>query len=177
MNLKKRIWITLVLLACLLVSSVIAIAKNTTDGKNIFISTYLKIEILNDGKLSDNKMLVDLRIINVDGNDDISVDWSHVYINPVHESKKVVLKAQHFSTVNGLIKNVVVNDNNFSFVLYFLPTPFTELRTMQVVGNKKGGLYDVEATALWWSDILNRKIKTEWRTTDKKIVLPYKEVI
>lgn len=57
-------------------------------------------------------------------------------------------------------------------------TPLGAGRTVQVVGNKKDEQdgYDVEATALWWSEILERKLKTEWRSTDKKIVLPYKEV-
>lgn len=178
-KMKKRILIISIFLACLIVPSVLVIAKNTTGGENIAIFTSFKMEILNEGKLTENKMLVDLRIVNIDGDNNISVVWKHVYINPVHETKRVILKAQHFSTVSGSIYNVIVNNNNFSFVIDLSGTSFGTGRTVQVVGNKRSGLiteYDIEATALWWSDILKKKIKTEWRSTDKKIVLPYKEV-
>ncbi len=175
---KKRILITFILLICLIVPSVLVIAKNTTVRKNIAIFASFKMEILNDGKLTENKMLVELRIVNVDGDNNISVDWNHVYIDPVHEFKTVILKAQHFSTLVGSINNVIANNNSFSFVIDLSGTHFGTGRTVQVVGNKKVGQdgYDVEATALWWSDIINRKIKTEWRSTDKKFILPYKEV-
>jgi hypothetical protein len=175
---KKGILIISTLLVCLIVPLSLVIAENSTVGEFIAIFTQFKMEILNDGKLTENKMLVELRIVNVDGDDNISVDWNHVYINPFHETKTVILKAQHFSTLAGSINNVIVNNNNFSFVIGFTGTPFGAGRTVQVVGNKRLGQdgYDIEATALWWSDIINRKIKTEWRSTDKKFVLPYKEV-
>jgi len=176
---KKRILITLVSLVCLIVPSVLVIAKNTTVSENIAIFASFKMEILNDGKLTENKMLVELRIVNVDGDNNISVVWNHVYTDPVHELKTVILKAQHFGTLEGSIYNVIANNNNFSFVIDLSGTPLGDGRTVQVVGNKRSGLiaeYDIEATALWWSDILKRKIKTEWRSTDKTFKLPYKEV-
>ena len=76
------------------------------------------------------------------------------------------------------IKNVIANNNSFSFVIDLSGTPLGTGRTIQVVGNKRHGQYeyDIEATALWWSDIINRKIKTEWRSTNKAFILPYKEV-
>ena len=177
-KMKKRILITLVSLVCLIVPSVLVIAKNTTVSENIAIFASFKMEILNDGKLTENKMLVELRIVNVDGDNNISVVWNHVYIDPVHEFKTVILKAQHFSTLEGSIKNVIANNNSFSFVIDLSATPLGAGRTVQVIGNKRLGQdgYDIEATALWWSDIINRKIKTEWRSTDKTFILPYKEV-
>ena len=36
--------------------------------------------------------------------------------------------------------------------------------------------YDVKGNELWWSEILNEPIKREFRSTDKKIILPYNEV-
>jgi hypothetical protein len=136
------------------------------------------MEILEDGKLTENKMLVELRIVNIDGDNNISVDWNHVYIKPVHETETVILKAQHFSTVRHSIKDVIANNNSFSFVIGFPGVPSGAGRTVQVVGNKRLGQdgYDIVAIALWWSDIINRKIKTEWRSTDKTFILPYKEV-
>ena len=175
---KKRILITFILLMCLIVPSVLVIAKNTTVSENIAIFASFKIEILEDGKLTENKMVVELIILNVDGDNNVSVDWNHVCIDPVHEFKAVVLKAQHFSTLEGSIKNIIANNNSFSFVIDLSSTPLGTGRTVQVVGNKRLGQdgYDIEATALWWSDIINRKIKTEWRSTDKTFILPYKKV-
>jgi len=177
-KMKKCILITLVSLVCLIVPSVLVIAKNTTVSENIAIFASFKMEILEDGKLTENKMLVELRIVNVEGDNNIYIDWNHVYIDPVHEFKTVILKAQHFSTLEGSIKNVIANNNSFSFVIDLSGTPLGAGRTVQVVGNKKLGQdgYSVEATALWWSEIINRKIKTEWRSTDKTFILPYKEV-
>ena len=175
---KKRISIILISLICLIVPLSLVIAKNTTVSENIAIFASFKMEILEDGKLIENKMLVELRIVNVDGDNNISVVWNHVYIDPVHEFKTVILKAQHFSTLTGSIMNVIANNNSFSFVIDLSGTPLGTGRTVQVVGNKRLGQdeYDIEATALWWSDIINRKIKTEWRSTDKTFILPYKEV-
>ncbi len=175
---KKRILVIFIFLVCLIVPLSLVIAKNTTVSENIAIFASFKMEILEDGKLTENKMLVELRILNIDGDNNIFVDWNHVYIAPVHEFKTVILKAQHFSTSVGLIKNVIANKNSFSFVIDLSGTRFGTGRTVQVVGNKKLGQdgYDIEATALWWSEIINRKIKTEWRSTDKTFILPYKEV-
>ena len=92
---KKRILITFILLICLIVPSVLVIVKNTTVNKNIAIFASFKMEILEDGKLTKNKMLVDLRIVNVDSDNNISVDWNHVYIDPVHEFKAVIFQAKH----------------------------------------------------------------------------------
>jgi len=173
---KKRRLITFVSLTCLIISSALVIAQKTTAGEEVGINTYFKMEILDDGKLTENKMLVELRMFSNGSN--IYADWNHVYIAPVHETKTVILKAQHFSTLEGSIKNVIVNENSFSFVIDLSLTPLGAGRTVQVVGIKKEGQndYNVEGTALWWSEILKRKLKTQWRTTDKKFVLPYKEV-
>ncbi len=174
---KKRILIISIFLVCLIIPSVLVIAKNTTVGEKVAIKTYFKMEILDDGKLTENKMLVDLTIFDYDG-DNIYVDWNHVYIDPVHKTKTVILKDQHFSTLEGSIKNVIANNDSFSFVIDLSGTYLGTGRTVQVVGNKSLGQvkYDIEATALWWSDIINRKIKTEWRSTDKTFILPYNEV-
>ena len=109
---KKRILFLSIFSVCLIVNLSSAFAKNNTVGENIAIITDFRMEILNDGKLTENKMLVELRIVNVDGDNNIFVDWNHVYINPVHETKTVILKAQHFSTLEGSIKNVIAKKNN-----------------------------------------------------------------
>lgn len=173
---KKRILIISIFLVCLIFPSVLVIAKNSSSGEKVAIKTHFHMDILDDGRLTDNKIQVELRIIS-DGSK-IYADWNHVYIDPVHETKTVILKAQHFSTLEGSISNITVNKRSFSFTIDFSLTPLGSGRTVQVVGSKKNKQdgYDVEATALWWSEILNKKIRTEWRSTDKKIILPYKEV-
>lgn len=161
---------------CLIAFSVLVVAKTATVDEEVAIRANFHMDILDDGKLTENKILVQLRILG-DGTK-VYADWNHVYIDPVHETKTVILKAQHFSTLEGSIKNVLIRKEGFSFVIDLSLTPLGRGRTVQVVGSKKNGQgeYDVEATALWWSEVLKRKLKTEWRTTDKKVVLPYKEV-
>lgn len=72
----------------------------------------------------------------------------------------------------------MVRKDNFSFKIKFHTMWAVDERTVQIIGSKKEGQhgYSVKGMGLWWSDILNSEVKTEWLSTDKKIVLPYKEV-
>jgi len=168
---KKYISIIFASLLCLTVFSVLVTAESTKNVSIVGIRENFKMEIMDDGQLSEDKMIVTLEIL---GNIyKPYVVWNHVYIKPIHDEKRVILKAQHFSTVEGSIKDVIVNKDSYSFMIFWGVG-----RSIQVVGSKKRGQdnYSIEASALWWSEILNRKIKMEWRSTDKKFVLPYREV-
>ena len=148
LKMKKRVCITIVTMLALTIASAVVVAKNATLGKKVVIKTFFRMEIFDDGKLSDNKMLVELRIFD---DDELYVDWNHVYIDSVHETKTVILKAQYFSTLEGSIKNVKVDKGTFSFTIDLSGTPLSAGRTVQVVGNKrKEGQYgyDVEAIGL-----------------------------
>jgi hypothetical protein len=175
---KKYTRPILTLAFCLIVSSVLVIAETTRNmaGQKISIFTHFNMEIFEDGKLSDCKMIVDLKIY--DYSNEIYVIWDDVFIRPAHELKRVCLKAEHNSTQDGSIKDVRVSKDSFSFKIDFTGTFGGAGRTVQVVGKKEEGTneYSIQAVGLWWSDILNSTIKTEWRSTDKKFVLPYKEV-
>ena len=119
------------------------------------------MEMLDDGQLMEDKMLVDLSIFDHAGK--VHVTWSHVFIRPLHESKTVVLKAQHFSTLEGSIKNVIADNKSFSFTIDMSGEPLGAGRTVQVVGSRKKTFgYDVEGTGLWWSPILNKKLTITW---------------
>jgi hypothetical protein len=168
--------IAYILLPCLIAPAVLVITTSVAANKRVVLEASFRMDILNDGELSENNILVDLRIFSDGGK--THVDWNHVYIDPVHETKTVILKAQHFSTLEGSIRNVQASEGHFSFVMDLSLTPLGTGRTVQVVGSKGEGQdkYDVRATGLWWSEILKRKLKIKWRTTDKKIVLPYREV-
>ncbi len=168
---KKYVSIISASLLCLTVLSVLVTAESTKNGPIVGIRENFKMEIMDDGQLSEDKMIVTLEIL---GNTyEPYVAWNHVYIKPIHDEKRVVLKAQHFSTVEGSVKDVIVNKNSFSFTIFWGVG-----RSAQIVGIKKGGQdnYSIEASALWWSEILNKKIKMGWQSTDKKFVLPYKEI-
>lgn len=172
---KRYLSITLIL-ACLLIPVVLVVARGAPVGKTVAVHADLRMEIRNDGQLTEQKMLIDLDIFDYAGK--IYVIWNDVFIQPYHESKSVILKPEHLSTLEGSIKNVIANNDRFSFTIDLSGEFLGAGRTMQVVGSKrKIGLgYDVEATGLWWSDILNKKLKIEWRSTDKKFMLPYIEV-
>lgn len=165
-----------IFLLCLIVPCILLAAETIKPPDRISIFTHFNMEIIEDGKLSDSKMIVDLKIY--DYNSNIHVIWDDVFIRPYHDLKRVCLKAEHNSTQDGSIKDVRLSKNSFSFKIDFSGTFLGAGRTVQVVGKREEGAneYSVQSVGLWWSDILSEKIKTEWRTTDKKIVLPYQEV-
>lgn len=177
---KKRILIISIFSVCLIVPSVLLIAKNTAINEKVAIMTSFKMELIDDGKILDSKMLVNLTIIEQD-NGDFYVEWNEVFIKPFHERKVVILKPVHHSTLDGSIKNVIVTKTGFSFVIDLSRQFGGAGRTLQIVGKKKSGgfifdEYDVKGSGLWWSEILKESIRKDLRSTDKKIILPYKEV-
>jgi hypothetical protein len=170
---KKYAWIISIFLVCLIVPSILAIAKNQTTDTTYPILTDFKLEVFREGQLSGKILLVDLRIWKLDDGE-FFIEWSHVHIEPFHNHKMVFLKACHFSTGEGSVKNVIIGRDGFSF----------NLDTLQgrgliasVVGKKKGesDSYSVEANAIVPLDV-DKKTTEKWVSTDKKIVLPYKEV-
>lgn len=177
---RKLILILSIALVSLIFLSVLPFAKTATPRDRFTLKTHFNMEILDDGRVSDNIMLVELTIIEQDRGD-FYVGWNEVYINPVHEQRTVILKPFHHSTLEGSIKNVTVTRNAFSFVIDLSQQFGGKGRTLQIVGKRKEGSfifdeYDVKGSGLWWSEILNESIRKELRSTDKKIVLPYKEV-
>lgn len=177
---KKRILVISILFLFLVLPSLLVIAKSTAVGEKFAIETSFKMEIFEDGEISEQKMLVDLTIIGQDSGG-YYVEWNEVYIDPIHEHKVVVLIPVHHSTLDGSIKNVIVTKNGFSFVIDLSRQFLGKGHTLQIVGTKKkGGIiyhkYDVKGSGLWWSEILKRSIRKELRSTDRKIILPYKEV-
>jgi hypothetical protein len=180
---KKRIIITFISLVCLIIPSVLVIANNTAHGDKVNIIRTFKMDVYNDGKLTDEKKSVYLSIFNaLDGSDKICVFWKGVNILPNHSLKKIILCSEQYSTYDGSIKNVIVTKNSFSFVIDTLPYLG---ETIQVVGQKgdEAGKFDVKATALWSElvpdynvgKVLHKILKIEWQLTDK-IILPYTEV-
>jgi len=178
---KKLILIIFIFSTCLVVPYLLAVTKNTKVDDKFVISTIFKMDVFDDGEISDNKMLVDLTIIEQDSGG-FYVEWNDVYIRPFHENKVVILKPEHNSTLDGSINNVTVTKTGFSFVIDVSMGVWGEGRTLQIVGMKKHeeGLifdkYDVKGSGLWWSELLKKPIRREFRSTDKKIILPYKEV-
>lgn len=142
-------------------------------GKNVRISTDVKMEIMEDGQLTENKLLVHLVIY--DYKDKIHVHWDHIYIAPQHDMKQVLLKCQSYSVEDGSVYGVGANNDNFSFTIHV-----GRGQDIKIVGNKVKGRfiysYSIQGVALWWSDIIKDKIKIEWRSTTKKFILPYTEV-
>ena len=177
---KKRILVISIFSVCLIVPSVLLIAKSDTVSKQFMLNTHFKMELIEDGEIIDKIMSVELTIVEQD-NGSFYVEWNEVFIDPVHERKVVILKPVHHSTLDGSINNVIVTNTGFSFVIDLSRQFLGAGRTLQIVGKKKSGgfiydKYDVKGSGLWWSELLKRSITKELRTTDKKIILPYKEV-
>lgn len=150
----------------------IVMASNTLHAESKHqksISIFLhfqKMAVIEDEKQTESNLLVDLSIFDYDGK--MAVIWKDIYIMPA--DKKTVLNMAQYSTEDGTITDLDIQEDHFSFNL-----KVTHGRIMKVIGTKKGEQYNIEGVGLWWSDILKRKIKTEWKSVDR-IVLPYKQV-
>ena len=183
-KMKKCILIAIISLVCLLVPSVLVIAKNNNENEKspLVVVTDFNLEVFREGKLSEKNLLVTLQIWDLGNGNGFSVSWNHVRIEPVHTQKKVYISGQHFSTEEGSIKNVRVHKNGFSFRLDYIGGMGL---TADIVGKEEGKLdgipvYSVKASAMAFSIYRTgsdlQKNPEIWRSTDKKIVLPYKEV-
>jgi hypothetical protein len=176
---KKHVPIIFVAFS-LLISPLLVFAKDATGNEKIVITTHFNMEIHDDGKLSGHTMMVDLAIVEQDRGG-FYVEWNEVFISPVHERNAVILKPFHHSTLERSIKNVTVTKTGFSFVIDLSRQFGGEGRILQIIGKWISGRglfakYDVKGVGLWWSEILKESIKREFKSTDKKIVLPYREV-
>lgn len=170
----KRYLSIIIVSLCLTIPSVLLAKYSRRHGVKLPILTSFKLEIIRDGKLSDNKMLVNLEIWEL--NDTLCILWSDVCIAPLHDRKKVFLNPRHFSSLQGSIKNVSVGPNGFSFRLDYAEGHGL---TADVVGKKREGQngYSVKASAMdFRTDVAHGKAPEIWQSTDKMIVLPYKEV-
>ena len=178
---KKNLAIILLITALVIFcSSILVIAKNIETKEVISIKTDFKMEVYEDDKLTDNLMIVELSIVELD-NGSFYVSWNEVWIDPVHEYKTVIIKPVHHSTVEGSIKNVTVTKDGFSFDIDLSGESFGKGRILQIVGKKQGSgmfgdIYDVKGSGLWWSNIIKESIKKDLRSTDKEITLPYKKI-
>ncbi len=173
---KKGILITLVSLVCLIVPSVLVIAKNRTTDIEFPILTEFKLEVFREGQLSEKKLLVSLEIWKLDNS--FFVEWNHVYIEPLHYRKRTLLSVRHFSTTDGFssVKNVRVDKDGFSFRLEHAGGKGL---TADVVGKKREGQssYSVKASAIDFILFAGlKKIAETWKSTDKVIILPYREI-
>jgi len=170
----KRYLSIIIVSLCLTIPSVLLATYSRKHGVKLPILTSFKLEIIRDGKLSDNKMLVQLEIWELNGT--LCVLWSHVYIAPLHDRKKVFLYPRHLSSLEDSITNVRVGPNGFSFRLEHMKGLGL---TADVVVKKREGHsgYSVEASAMdFRTDVAHGKAPEIWQSTDKVIVLPYKEV-
>lgn len=170
---KKRILIISIFLVCLIIPLSLVIAKNQTTDEDFPRFIDFKMEVFREGQLSEKKLLVNLEIWKIDNG--FLVSWDYVHIEPLHDRKKIFLNARHFSTDDGSIKNVQVGKNGFSFRLEHAGGHGL---TADIVGKKREGQgsYSVKANAIDF--LLGAGLKTteKWVSTNKKIVLPYKEV-
>jgi hypothetical protein len=181
---KKCVIVTFTIIFFLVSGSMQVAAGNVGYRRTSSSSSPMNVSIMGmtvfeNGRDSEKKMLGHIRI---GGNrqEDRVVQFSFVYIFPVHETKEVALQVRHYSTSEGTIKDVKVNKNGFSFTIDVTDTP-AGLGTggnMKVVGTRKQNMFDysVNAKGIWWNSLLDRKVETEWRLMSNEIVLPYKRV-
>jgi len=179
-EMKKNLFAFLCILSFLTIPLFMSLGQNGKRSDKIYINTHFKMDVIEDGKITADKMLIDLKILEQDDGS-FYVEWNEVYIDPVPEMEVVILKPFHHSTLEGSILNVMAKEEGFAFNIDLSQEAFGQDRILQIVGTKisDGFIYDeynVKGNGLWWSSILDEPIKKELRSTDKKIILPYKEV-
>ncbi len=159
------------LFLCLAISSVLCVGQIPEIDSRVAISETFRMETIEDEKLSELKLIVTLQIF---GHiHEPYVVWNHVCIEPDHDKKRVLLRAGHFSVEAGTVKNVIVDEDSFSFQIH---PSLSE--TMQIVGTKNAGEsgYSVQGVGLVYLRTVSKRTKMEWQSTDRKFILPYKEV-
>lgn len=161
----------------LIIPSVFALADyRKPASENPVVFTDFRLEIIRDGIVCDENRLVHLEIWNLGKPHGYYALWTEVYVQPLHDSKKVHLAAVHYQSEHS-IEHIDVGPKTFSFRI----NKFQGLGlTADIVGKRKEGKHDyfIEASAL--TPIRSaegiKKVPERWQSTDKDIVLPYREV-
>jgi hypothetical protein len=143
----------------------------TKSDEDVSIFTRLKLQVFEDDKPKELYIVGDLTLSTEKGY--TRVFWKDVWISTVESQKKMLLKPEFNSSDDGTISNVILKDNHFSFDLFLEPE-----RIMKVSGTKMKyrSEYEVNGVGSFWVEMLNKHVKTEWRTITKPIILPYNEL-
>ena len=80
----------------------------------------------------------------------------------------------HYSTLEGTITDVIVKKDQFSFRI----KDSDDKSSAQVIGSQKRGLHlcSLEAFRTPLNTVDKKPLAVRWRSTDKTIILPYKEI-
>jgi hypothetical protein len=138
-------------------------------------ASFLKVKIIEDGKISEHSMVVSLTIataIDEKGNQANWAIWDSVFIMPdsLTGGERVVLRADHYTHDNE-IRNIKVVGNMASFDLFRSAD-----RPVHIICIKHDfDNYEFRGTSTYYSDLLKRTIVEEWVLTDR-MILPSKEV-
>lgn len=139
---------------------------------NVIIDAhFIKMQIEENGKKTSSNMIVDLFVVNQ--NDIKSAVWNSVFImiDNREGKKKTVLRADHYSTENGGIDNLIIQGNTVSFNLNRSPD-----RKVRIICTKKSeNEYDITGNSFYWSSLLKINFTEVWSVTNK-ILLPSLEV-
>lgn len=137
----------------------------------IIDARFVKMQIEVNGRRTSWHMVVDLSVVKQDGLG--RATWNSVFIMPdnLTGGKKTVLRADHYSTENGGIQNLVIQGKTVSFDLVRSPD-----RKVKIICVKKGAdKYDIKGTSFYWSELMKERFTEVWSVTDR-IVLPSLEV-
>jgi len=161
-----------IILLILLFASFASINAYAKSG--VVSGSAVKIEIFDEGKINSHKIIANFFFIQ-DKDGSWQGQWEHIYIAPNDEEKDVLLKIEKFSTVEGTIQNFQKFNGGCSFDM--LAGQDFGNRKYQIVIKEKGSMPEVAGSALWYSELLKKQIKIEWKSTDKLYFeLPYNKV-
>jgi hypothetical protein len=147
------------------------LALFATEPDVIINAHFIKMQVEENGKKTNSNMIVDLFVVKQDGQK--SAAWNSVFVMPdtLEGKKKTVLRADHYSTENGGIENLVIQGQTVSFDLNRSPG-----RKVKIICTKKSeNKYDIMGKSFYWSSLLKKNFTEIWSITDK-IILPSLEV-
>jgi hypothetical protein len=133
----------------------------------IIDARFVRMQIDENGRRTNFNMVVDLSVVKQDGS--LHAIWNSVFIMPdeLHGSKNTVLRADHYSTENGGIQNLIIHGKTVSFDLVRSPD-----RKVKIICMKKDeNIYDLKGTSFYWSELLKKRFTEVWSVTNK-IILP-----
>lgn len=157
------------------------ISASELVNQAMLISETLYLDVYEDQKVTGEKIIANPLFDNVEGQ--LQVFWAHIYITPFHDQKDVCLKMERFSSAEGTIRDLRLNnDHTITFQIapsIYILDPGSE-RNINVwckLSEDNKSLVDINASMTFWSNILNKKVVKEWKQAkEPKFTLPYNTV-
>jgi hypothetical protein len=147
-------------------------ADTKSTGTKVNIRVPLKLQIFEDEKPTKNFIVGTLLITDLSGK--LEIFWDAVFVHPLHSQKIVLLKPEHYYSRQDIFENIIINKDNFSFIMSMRPL-FNRIK-ISGYKNENNTFHFLKCAGIFKGNHPGDKpIKVEWRQV-KKVIMPYREV-